>query len=95
MPGSPPARTGGGSRAREMGEHDRGTRTLYRMLRRVVQGFVVFLLFIVSVVAWRKLIVEGRSVMSLEYGEYVSLGILLAIAAGLWVFAARIHRELR
>ena len=33
--------------------------------------------------------------MSLEYGEYVSLGILLAIAAGLWAFAAQIHRELR
>ncbi len=71
----------------------KGSLTIYRAMRRIVQAFAVFLIFIVAVVAWRKLIVEGKSVMALEYGELVSLGILLAIAGGLWLFAARIKKE--
>lgn len=74
---------------------DQGTRTIYGLLRRVLQGFSVFLLFIVGVVAWRRLIVEGRAVTTLEYGEYVSLGFLLAISWALWLLAARITTELR
>ena len=70
MPHSPPDRTAGGSW--RVARRDQGTRTLYRLLRRVVQGFAVFLLVIVGVVAWRKLIIEARAVTSLEYGEYVS-----------------------
>ena len=93
MPVSRPSRTVGGSW--RVARRDQGTRTLYRLMRWVVQGFAVFLLVIVGVVAWRKLIIEARAVTSLEYGEYVSLGLLLAIAAALWALAGWIAREAR
>ena len=73
---------------------EKDTRTIYAALRAVVRFFAGFLIFIIAVVAWRKLWVEGKSLVSLEYGELVSLGILAAIAIALWLFAAKLKREI-
>ena len=91
MPGSVPARRLGG---RPVSKHRQGVKTIYTALRQVIRFFAGFILMILGVVAWRKLWIEERSLMSLEYGELVSLGILLAIALGLIFFASRIKGEI-
>ncbi len=63
-------------------------------MRRVCRFFALFIVFIVGVVAWRKLIVEGRAVTDLASGELISLGILIFIALLIWLFANRINREI-
>ena len=55
-----------------------GAATIFRVMRRVCRGFALFIVFIVGVVAWRRLIIEGVAVTELERGEVISLGILLA-----------------
>ena len=71
-----------------------GAGTIYVILRKVCRFFALFIVFIVGVVAWRKLIIEKLSVLDLERGELISLGILLFIALLIWLFANRIDREL-
>ena len=63
-------------------------------MRKVCRIFALFIVFIVGVVAWRKLIIEGSAVTDLERGELISLGILLFIALLIWLFGNRINREL-
>lgn len=77
-----------------MNQRRHGIKTIFTALRLILRYFAFFILMIVGVVAWRKLWIEGKAVSSLEYGELVSLGILLAIAIGLLFFSYRIKGEI-
>ena len=77
-----------------MGKRQQGVKTVYVLLRNVLRFFSLFIAMILGVVAWRKLWVEKQAVSDLQYGEIVSLGILAVIAVGLWIFAARVGREI-
>ena len=68
---------------------------IYQVLHTIVRGFAGFLLLIVGVIAWRKLWVEGRSISELAYGELVTIGLFVAIIAGLWLLTLFIRREMR
>ena len=71
-----------------------GAATIFLVMRKVCRGFALFILFIVGVVAWRRLVIEGLAVTELERGELISLGILLVVALLIWLFANRINREI-
>ncbi len=77
-----------------MSQRRHGIRTIFTALRQIIRFFAYFILMIIGVVAWRKLWMEGKALMELERGELVSLGILLAIAIGLLIFAARVKGEI-
>ena len=77
-----------------MSQRRHGIKTIFTALRQVVRIFAYFILMIVGVVAWRTLWVEGKAISSLEYGEFVSLGILLAIAIGLLFISYRVKSEI-
>ena len=77
-----------------MSQRRHGIRTIFTALRQIIRFFAYFILMIIGVVAWRKLWIEGKALMELERGELVSLGILLAIAIGLLIFAARVKGEI-
>ncbi len=77
-----------------MSSRRHGVKSVYTALRGVLKFFALFILFIVAVVGWRKLWVEDRALLSLERGELISLGILLLIAGGLWLFARKVEREI-
>ncbi|MGI9464453.1 MAG: hypothetical protein ACR2OM_10955 [Aestuariivirgaceae bacterium] len=77
-----------------MSRHRHGVKTIYALMRKIMRFFALFIVMIVAVVAWRKLWVEDKALMALERGELVSLGILVLIAAVLWLFAGRVGREI-
>lgn len=77
-----------------MSQRRHGIKTIFTALRQVVRIFAYFILMIVGVAVWSKLSIEGKAISSLEYGELVSLGILLAIAIGLLFFSYRVKNEI-
>ena len=79
---------------RRRGIRQEGVATFYVVMRKVCRVFALFIVFIVGVVAWRKLIIEGLAITDLERGELISLGILLFIALLIWLVANRIGREI-
>ena len=77
-----------------MSKRREGVKTVYVLLRNVLRFFSLFVVMILGVVAWRKLWIEDLSLSDMQQGELISLGVLAAIAVGLWVFAARVGREI-
>ena len=77
-----------------MNQRRHGIRTIFTALRQIVRFFAYFILMILGIVAWRKLWVEGKALSALEYGELVSLGILLAIVIGLLALSYRVKGEI-
>ncbi|NNE22383.1 MAG: hypothetical protein HKN11_07200 [Rhizobiales bacterium] len=77
-----------------MNQRRHGVKTIFTALRLVMRFFAGFILMIVGIVGWRRLWIEGKAISALEYGEIVSLGILLAIAVGLLLFSYRIKGEI-
>ena len=67
---------------------------LLQILRTCVRFFSGFCLFIVAVVAWRKLWVGGLGIHELERGELISLALLLALAIALFILSTRVQREI-
>ena len=77
-----------------MSQRRHGIKTIFTALRQIVRIFAYFILMIIGIVAWRKLWVEGKAISSLEYGELVSLGILMAIAIGLLILSYRVKDQI-
>lgn len=77
-----------------MSRRRHGIKSIFTALRQVMRFFAYFLLMIIGVVAWSKLWIHDKALLSLEYGEIVSLGILLAIAIGLLFISYRVKGEI-
>ena len=77
-----------------MSRRRHGIKSIFTALRQIMRFFAYFLLMIIGVVAWSKLWIHDKALSSLEYGEIVSLGILLAIAIGLLFISYRVKGEI-